>query len=90
MNKIPKLRPTYAMLLGHPWLAPLLKPPVIAEEDEEEADDAGQDRALDVVDAEIAEWVTNAMEAKRKGSMGKKAQPALHAAPFQGVSGTDP
>ena len=78
------------MLLGHPWLAPLLKPPVIAEEDEDEADDAGQDRALDLVDAEIAEWVTNAMEAKRSGSMGKKVQPALHAAPFQGVLGTDP
>ena len=36
LHKIPKLRPTYAMLVRHPWLAPLLKPPTISEEDEEE------------------------------------------------------
>ncbi|MBE7181989.1 MAG: hypothetical protein INR71_12430 [Terriglobus roseus] len=37
LNKIPNLRPTYAMLLQHIWLAELLKPAPIAEEDEEEA-----------------------------------------------------
>lgn len=37
LNKIPKLRPTYAMLLQHAWFAPLLKPPTISEEDEEAA-----------------------------------------------------
>lgn len=36
LHKVPKLRPTYAMLVRHPWLAPLLQPPSIAEEDEEE------------------------------------------------------
>jgi len=36
LHKVPKLRPTYAMLIRHPWLAPLLQPPSIAEEDEEE------------------------------------------------------
>ena len=35
LNKIPKLRPTYAMLLQHAWLAQLLKPPPILEEDED-------------------------------------------------------
>lgn len=38
LNKIPNLRPTYAMLLQHIWLAPLVKPPTITEEDEEEAE----------------------------------------------------
>jgi len=38
LNKIPKLRPTYAMLLQHAWLAPLTKPDTISEEDEEEAE----------------------------------------------------
>jgi mitogen-activated protein kinase kinase len=36
LNKIPMLRPTYPMLLQHPWLAPLSKPDVITEEDEED------------------------------------------------------
>lgn len=38
LNKIPKLRPTYAMLLQHAWLAPLegKEMNVIAEEDEED------------------------------------------------------
>lgn len=40
--KIPKLRPTYAMLLQHAWLAPLLKPPTISEEDEEAAEEAAE------------------------------------------------
>ncbi|KAF2673564.1 kinase-like protein [Microthyrium microscopicum] len=38
LNKIPKLRPTYPMLLQHAWLAPLAKPAVIQEEDEDEED----------------------------------------------------
>ncbi|PSN75010.1 kinase-like protein [Corynespora cassiicola Philippines] len=38
LNKIPNLRPTYAMLLQHAWLAPLIKPDTITEEDEEAAE----------------------------------------------------
>lgn len=40
LNKIPKLRPTYPMLLQHAWLAPLAKPSTIVEEDEEAAEAA--------------------------------------------------
>ena len=35
LNKIANLRPTYAMLLQHSWLAPFSKPTTITEEDEE-------------------------------------------------------
>jgi mitogen-activated protein kinase kinase len=38
LHKIPKMRPTYAMLLQHQWLAPFTKPAAIMEEDEEEAE----------------------------------------------------
>ncbi|MCJ1248206.1 hypothetical protein MMC30_005423 [Trapelia coarctata] len=38
LHKIPKLRPTYAMLVRHSWLAPLMQPPSIAEEDEDESE----------------------------------------------------
>ena len=37
LNKVPKMRPSYAMLIRHPWLAELLKPPTIAEDAEAEA-----------------------------------------------------
>ena len=88
LNKIPKLRPTYAMLLRHPWLAPLLKPPTISEEDEEADDQAAteeENTGPAVLDKEVAEWVVSAMERRRSGKMGKKSKPALHAAPLDAV-----
>ncbi|KAI4101570.1 MAG: hypothetical protein LQ339_004959 [Xanthoria mediterranea] len=95
LNKVPKLRPTYAMLLRHPWLAPLLKPPTISEEDED-APNADNEVASDgsskapVIDQEIADWVRGAMERRRNGTMGKKSKPALHAAPLDAVPSPTP
>ncbi|THX10368.1 kinase-like protein [Aureobasidium pullulans] len=112
LNKIPKLRPTYAMLLQHAWLAPLMKPDIISEEDEEAAEAADADPAQgegiaapesDVdaaskaqqygdsekwVDREVGEWVRGQIEKKRNGTLGKKAKPALHAAPLDATSST--
>ena len=87
LNKIPKLRLTYALLLRHAWLAPLLKPPVIAEEDELAAEESTDEAitGLPVVDKEVADWVIDAMERRRSGKMGKRAKPALHAAPLDAV-----
>lgn len=88
LNKIPKLRPTYAMLLQHAWLAPLLKPATIEEEDEEAAEAAAEAEAKGetvepgMVDAEVGNWVKAAIERRRQGKMGKSAKPALHAAPL--------
>lgn len=99
--KIPKLRPTYAMLLQHAWLAPLLKPPTITEEDEEAAEaaesaeaemadnepgHATSDAYAATADKEIADWVANSLERRRNGTMGKKTKPALHAAPLDAVA----
>ncbi|EON62283.1 STE/STE7 protein kinase [Coniosporium apollinis CBS 100218] len=94
LNKIPHLRPTYAMLLQHAWLAPLLKPQTIAEEDEEDEEDAEngvadlnkeEEKEAGVVDKEVADWVKGAIERRRAGKMGKKEKPALHAAPLDAV-----
>ncbi|KAL8899405.1 MAG: hypothetical protein Q9207_006218 [Kuettlingeria erythrocarpa] len=95
LNKIPKLRPTYAMLLRHPWLAPLLKPPTITEEDEDTAAVDGAPSSDSpsgpgVLDREIADWVRGAMERRRNGTMGKKSKPALHAAPLDAVPSPTP
>ena len=88
LNKIPNLRPTYAMLLQHAWLAPLIKPATITEEDEEEAEaaadggtdlpnppaprDASSNEA--VYDKEVADWVKEILEKKKNGTLGKGAQ----------------
>lgn len=75
------------MLLRHGWLAPLLKPATISEEDEDAAEEelAEEAAAPGIIDKEIAQWVTDAMERKRNGTLGKKAKPALHAAPLDAV-----
>lgn len=97
LHKIPKLRLTYAMLLQHAWLAPVAKPATIVEADEEAAEKAaetGQDMEVGDVpgtsgaqadDAEVAEWANGAIERRRSGGVGKKVQPALHAAPLDSV-----
>ena len=59
LNKVPKLRPTYAMLLRHAWLSPLMKPPSISEEDEDtEAFSSPSDQETPITaDEEVSEWV---------------------------------
>ena len=74
------------MLLRHPWLAQMLKPPTIAEEDEDAVEEAAtEETAPGTTDQEVARWVLTALERKQNGMMGKKAQPALHAAPLDAV-----
>ncbi|KKY17371.1 putative map kinase kinase [Phaeomoniella chlamydospora] len=90
LNKIPKLRPTYAMLLRHAWLAPLMKPPTISEEDEEEeaSEITNGEPVPETADKEVGGWVTAALERRAAGRMGKSDKPALHAAPLDAVPGS--
>ncbi|KAI9849826.1 MAG: hypothetical protein M1837_000040 [Sclerophora amabilis] len=89
LNKTPKLRPTYAMLLRHPWLAELLKPPTLAEGDEEvnppSVPSEVQNEVPDTADKEVAQWVLGMLEKRKKGFISKKDVPALHAAPLDAV-----
>ncbi|KAF4303724.1 hypothetical protein GTA08_BOTSDO08164 [Botryosphaeria dothidea] len=93
LNKIPNLRPTYAMLLQHAWLAPLLKPATITEEEEESEETAAAPGVhVDYTgkeapeDPEVAQWVIHAIEKKRSGKLAQSQKPALHAAPLDAVS----
>lgn len=76
------------MLLQHAWLAPLLKPDTIAEEDEEAAENGDGELPESVpqrqafADKEVGEWVLDALDKKKKGVLGNVAKPALHAAPL--------
>ncbi|KIW99806.1 uncharacterized protein Z518_10734 [Rhinocladiella mackenziei CBS 650.93] len=95
LNKIPRLRPTYAMLLRHAWLAPLMKPPTISEDAEaEQAAEAGVESAFangstpDTADKEVADWVKSALERKKAGKMAVGKKPALHEAPLDAVPGS--
>ncbi|KAH8811425.1 kinase-like domain-containing protein [Xylogone sp. PMI_703] len=93
LNKIPKLRPTYAMLLQHGWLAPLNKPATISEDDEDDEDEKdGSDiknvqvESSTTEDQEVAEWVIAALERRKNGQVGESKKPALHAAPLDSIS----
>lgn len=102
LNKIPNLRPTYAMLLQHAWLAPLVKPATIAEEDEEAAESGAdlkppevaeptgsitsQENGNDGYDKEVADWVKDALERRKQGKLKDAEKPALHAAPLDAMS----
>lgn len=75
------------MLLRHPWLSELLSPPTPIE-GEGSAENAStsvamaEDGVPSTADEEVAKWVIDALERRRSGAMGKKDQPALHAAPL--------
>jgi hypothetical protein len=78
------------MLIRHGWLAPLLKPPTINEDEEAEAAaEAGHDNTSEplpeTADKEVADWVKAAIECKISGKMAKSEKPALHAAPLDAV-----
>lgn len=84
LHKIPKLRPTYSMLLQHPWLATLSKPSTISEETEAVFDSG----SAVCGDSDVRNWVIAAMDRRKKRlEEGAKVpeKPALHAAPLDAV-----
>lgn len=85
LNKNPKLRPTYATLLRHPWLAPLLQIPSILEDEETPAEVLSKD-PNDTSDPEVAAWVQSAIDRKAEGKLRLEPKPALHAAAIDSVT----
>ena len=90
------MRPTYAMLLKHPWMKPLTEYDTIAEEPEDGDSDDVDSIAQSVSkmrfranseDVIVAEWVKSVLD-RRGDEMGaqKPSRPALHAAPLDSVS----
>lgn len=98
LNKNPKKRHTYPMLLQHPWIKNLGKFETIAEEAEAESEATDNDLAdatakqLNIAaegagDEEVAAWVNDVLDRKRKGLQPVSVErPALHAAPLDTVS----
>ncbi|CAJ0548053.1 Ff.00g048070.m01.CDS01 [Fusarium sp. VM40] len=94
LHKIPAKRPTYAMLLKHPWLIDFTKPQTITEEaeDGDEADKVAEavgkiDLNSTTEDTEVAEWVNNVLRLEKEGLVASgPVRPALHTAPLDTVS----
>ena len=90
LNKIPNLRPTYAMLLNHPWIAELAKPTTIAEVEDEDTSNEEAPNMSARYDKEVADWVLDALDKRNirihEGGKADPAKPALHAAPLDAVS----
>ncbi|KAF3768611.1 mitogen activated protein kinase [Cryphonectria parasitica EP155] len=98
LNKNPKKRHTYPMLLQHPWIKSLGNPETITEEAEAESEATENDladaaaRQLNISsegagDEEVAAWVSDVLERKRQGLQPATAEkPALHAPPMDSVS----
>jgi mitogen-activated protein kinase kinase len=87
LNKIPKLRPTYSMLLAHGWLASLSKPTTISEEDEELAESLGAVELASEGGMDSGAGGENTYDKeKRSGKMASATKPALHAAPLDSIS----
>lgn len=92
------MRHTYPMLLQHAWIKSLGQPDTITEEAEAESEAADNEladataRQLSISaegsgDAEVAAWVNEILDRKRKGLQpASAAKPALHAVPLDTVS----
>ncbi|EGX46695.1 hypothetical protein AOL_s00097g443 [Orbilia oligospora ATCC 24927] len=89
LHKVPKMRPTYAALLQHPWLSDMQSTQTITEEEEpEEGEEVAnvepQQPATPVTSGfpEVREWVINQLKKReeklREGGRWGGAKPALH------------
>ncbi|KAK6524835.1 hypothetical protein TWF281_011733 [Arthrobotrys megalospora] len=91
LHKIPKMRPTYAALLQHPWLSEMQTNQTITEEEEPEEGEEAPERSVEPQPPatpvtrgfpEVSEWVLAQLrkreEKLREGGRWGGAKPALH------------
>ncbi|KAL5338530.1 kinase-like domain-containing protein [Aspergillus crustosus] len=93
LDKTPKNRPSYAMLLRHPWLSSLMKPPTDPNDLDVQtlslADGASSGGALPVTDdQEVADWVKGRLARRQNGLHKDADKPALHAVALDAVPGS--
>ncbi|KAJ5126741.1 MAP kinase kinase PBS2 [Penicillium atrosanguineum] len=90
LDKVPKNRPSYNMLLRHPWLAPLMQPPTEAEDQEapqpSENAAGGISSSYMTEDKEVAEWVHKQLKLRESGHLQSADKPALHAVALDKVA----
>lgn len=85
LDKNPNSRPSYNMLLRHPWLAPLMQPPTESADEHAPSDvhdDSGSGEngsSAMTEDKEAAEWVNKQIKLREDGLLHVTEKPALHA-----------
>jgi mitogen-activated protein kinase kinase len=78
------------MLLRHPWLAPLMRPPTGAHAEyasqTSEAPAHRETPSFLTEDREVAEWVQKQLERRKAGLLHDAKKPALHAVALDKVA----
>lgn len=87
LDKNPNSRPTYNMLLRHPWLSSLMQPPEQSG-DQSFVPSPHSSTSSMTEDPEVAEWVKTCLERRENGLLGESNKPALHAVPLDAVPGS--
>lgn len=91
LDKSPKNRPSYNMLLRHPWLAPLMRPPTevegeMAPQPSENPAPGEHPSSYMTQDKEVADWVHSQLERRESGELQASEKPALHAVALDKVA----
>ncbi|KAL4795728.1 kinase-like domain-containing protein [Aspergillus venezuelensis] len=93
LDKNPQSRPSYSMLLRHPWLSSLMQPPTETNNSDipsmSLADGtSGETTPPATDDEEVANWVRERLEKRRMGQVDGADRPALHAVALDAVPGS--
>ncbi|KKK14539.1 dual specificity mitogen-activated protein [Aspergillus rambellii] len=93
LDKNPAKRPSYSMLLRHPWLSSLMQPPTESTDGDIPSVSLGNGTANDgsasttTEDHEVAEWVKERLASRHNGLLKDTDKPALHAVALDAVPG---
>ncbi|BCS26153.1 mitogen-activated protein kinase kinase PBS2 [Aspergillus puulaauensis] len=93
LDKNPQNRPSYNMLLRHPWLSSLMQPPSEPSNTDipsmSLADGtSGENTPPLTDDQEVADWVRDRLEKRQNGLSKDADRPALHAVALDAVPGS--
>ncbi|PYH92533.1 putative MAP kinase [Aspergillus ellipticus CBS 707.79] len=89
LDKNPNNRPSYNMLLRHPWLSPLMQPPTEGEEVPSATTNGSKEGGSTMTeDEEVAEWVKERLDRRERGLLQDADKPALHAVALDAVPGS--
>ncbi|KAJ5089296.1 MAP kinase kinase PBS2 [Penicillium argentinense] len=91
LDKNPKNRPNYNMLLRHAWLVPLMRPPSeavdeVAPKPSENPAPGEHPSSSMTEDKEVADWVLKQLQRRKDGLLHDVEKPALHAVALDKVA----
>ncbi|GLB08735.1 hypothetical protein AtubIFM57258_004640 [Aspergillus tubingensis] len=88
LDKNPNNRPSYSMLLRHPWLSSLMQPPTNTDADDTPNGSTKEGGSNVTEDEEVAAWVKEQLDRRQRGLIQDASKPALHAVALDAVPGS--